>query len=469
MKPNLIYIFADQWRYHAMGRVHADQALTPNMDEFAGESLCFDNAYSTFPLCTPHRGSLMTGKYPCSIGLWTNGKIGLEEKLMLKPQETCIGNVLQEHGYDTAYIGKWHLDAAEQNFSSHPRSGAEHWDAYTPPGERRQGFSYWLSYGACDDHLNPHYWADSPQQIRPGKWSAEYETDKALAYLEEHRQEQKPFAMFLSYNPPHLPYELVPREYYERFQNLSIKWRPNVPDHKRTPQMETIARQYFAAIYGIDVQFGRIVKWLRDRGMEEDTLVVLSADHGEMLGSHGLMSKNVWYEESIHIPLVMRQKGRIQPGTSPVMFASPDHMPTLLELLGLPIPDTCQGISHASCALGGEEGGPDHMFLCSYPGTPESVGAFAREGMTHKAHGWRGIRTPRFTYVISNGYMPEEKQTEYLYDHTEDPWQMHPIVVERDTKDLKIMEFRRLLKDYLDMLGDPFLWEKEREESRVKE
>jgi len=174
--------------------------------------------------------------------------------------------------------------------------------------------------------------------------------------------------------------------------------------------------------------------------MEEDTLVVLSADHGEMLGSHGLMSKNVWYEESIHIPLVMRQKGRIQPGTS-----------------------------HASCALGGEEGGPDHMFLCSYPGTPESVGAFAREGMTHKAHGWRGIRTPRFTYVISNGYMPEEKQTEYLYDHTEDPWQMHPIVVERDTKDLKIMEFRRLLKDYLDMLGDPFLWEKEREESRVKE
>lgn len=147
----------------------------------------------------------MTGKYPFSIGLWTNCKIGLEEKLMLKPQETCIGNVLQEHGYDTAYIGKWHLDAAEQNFSSHPRSGAEHWDAYTPPGERRQGFSYWLSYGACDDHLNPHYWADSPQQIRPGKWSAEYETDKALAYLEEHRQEQKPFAMFLSYNPPTFP------------------------------------------------------------------------------------------------------------------------------------------------------------------------------------------------------------------------------------------------------------------------
>jgi len=86
MKTNLIYIFADQWRYHAMGCAEGDQVLTPNMDAFAKESLCFENAYSTFPLCTPHRGSLMTGKYPFSIGLWTNCKTGLEEKLMLKPQ-----------------------------------------------------------------------------------------------------------------------------------------------------------------------------------------------------------------------------------------------------------------------------------------------------------------------------------------------------------------------------------------------
>ena len=174
-----------------MGCVQGDQVITTNMDGFAKESLCFDNAYSTFPLCTPHRGSLMTGKYPFSIGLWTNCKVGLEEKLMLKPQETCIGNVLQDGGYETAYIGKWHLDASEQNFTANPESGAKDWDAYTPPGERRQGFSYWLSYGACDDHLNPHYWADSPRQIRPGKWSAEYETDKALEYLEGHIREEK--------------------------------------------------------------------------------------------------------------------------------------------------------------------------------------------------------------------------------------------------------------------------------------
>lgn len=466
MKANLIYIFADQWRYHAMGCVHADQAVTPNMDNFAEESLCFENAYSTFPLCTPHRGSLMTGKYPFSIGLWTNCKTGLEEKLMLKPQEICIGNVLQGVGYETAYIGKWHLDAPEQNFTRHPESGAVNWDAYTPPGERRQGFDYWLSYGACDDHLNPHYWADSPKQICPGKWSAEYETDMTLEYLERHRDDGSPFALFVSYNPPHLPYELVPERYYDRFRNLEIEWRPNVPAEKRTPEMEVISRQYFAAVYGIDEQFGRILGYLRENGMEENTLVVLSADHGEMLGSHGLMSKNVWYEEAIHIPLLIRQKNRIPQGKSQVLFASPDHMPTLLELLDLPVPETCQGISHRASILGEEQTGsePEDMFLCSYPGSPESVSAFARLGKTHKAHGWRGIKTRKNTYVITNGYMPEDKQAEYLYDDKSDPWQMHPRVIGRDCQDPEILEFRKRLNEYLTMLGDPFLWDKERED-----
>ena len=86
MKTNLLYIFADQWRYQALGVTGQDQVITPAMDSFAGEGQVFTNAYSTFPLCTPHRGCLMTGKYPLSIGLWTNCKMGLEEKIMLKPQ-----------------------------------------------------------------------------------------------------------------------------------------------------------------------------------------------------------------------------------------------------------------------------------------------------------------------------------------------------------------------------------------------
>ncbi len=179
-RPNLLYVFLDQWRYQAMGHVGADQVKTPNMDRFAQESVDCTEAISTFPLCSPHRASLLTGKYPFSLGMWTNCKIGLSEVLMLKPQETCIGNVLKDAGYETGYIGKWHLDASEQNFEKHPVSGARYWDAYTPPGERRQGFDYWLSYGAWDQHLDPHYWEDTPKQIKPGCWSPIFETDKAI-------------------------------------------------------------------------------------------------------------------------------------------------------------------------------------------------------------------------------------------------------------------------------------------------
>lgn len=461
MKTNLLYIFADQWRAEAVGFMKQDQVITPNIDAFAKESMCFSHAYSTFPLCSPHRASLMTGKYPFNVGMWTNCKIGLEEKIMLKPQETCIGNVLKDAGYQTGYIGKWHLDASELNFTPHPASGAKEWDAYTPPGERRQGFDYWLSYGACDDHLNPHYWIDDETQIKPGKWSAEFETDKAIEYMEDKKDKEEPFALFVSYNPPHLPYELVPDRYYERFKDLKIHYRDNVPEEMREPggKLETQTRQYFAAVCGIDDQFGRILAFLKENGMEENTLVVLSADHGDMMGSQGLMSKNVWYQESTHIPLIMRQKGRITPGDNETVFASPDHMPTLLELLDIEVPETCQGYSHKKGMFGEDPGEPEDMFLCSYPGGAEMVAEFAKKGLAHKAYGWRGVKDRRYTYVITNGYAPGEMQREYLYDREEDPYEMHPLEITRECRDERVLHYRKRLKEYLDLTGDPFLWD----------
>ena len=455
-KPNLLYVFLDQWRYHAMECTGEDPVHTPHMDTFAKESLNCEEAVSTFPLCSPHRASLLTGKYPFSVGMWTNCKIGLSEVLMLRPQETCIGNVLKEQGYHTGYIGKWHLDASEQNFEQNPVSGARDWDAYTPPGERRQGFDYWLSYGACDNHLDPHYWADTPKQIKPGCWFPEFETDKALEYMESQKGEKEPFALFVSYNPPHLPYELVPDKYYKQYENMPVHFRENVPQEKRTPEMETITRQYFAAVTGVDEQFGRILQYLKDNHLEEDTLVVLSADHGEMLGSHGRMSKNVWYEESIHIPLYIRQKGHLAPGRYPELFASPDHMPTLLGLLDIPVPDTCQGFNHASCIRGEGSQAPQDAFLCSYPGMPEMVAAFEKKGMNSKCYGWRGIRTHRHTYVVNNGYAPDGHQVRLLYDNEKDPYQMHPVVITELNQDL-VKDYEKRLKEYLDMQQDPFL------------
>lgn len=459
MKPNLIYIFADQWRAEAAGFMNADQVSTPNMDRFASQGACFVNAYSTFPLCSPHRASLLTGKYPFCCGVWTNCKIGLEEIVMLRPQEICISDVLKEHGYHTGYIGKWHLDAPEQNFVREPVSGARDWDAYTPPGERRHGFDYWLSYGTYDVHLDPHYWSDSPEWMRPGKWSVEFETDKALEYLEGREDQGQPFALFVSYNPPHLPYEMVPDRYYDQVKDLEIKWRDNVPEAMRTEEMAVTTRQYFAAVQGIDHEFGRILSFLKDHGLEENTVVVLSADHGDMMGSQGLMGKNVWYHEALHIPLVIRQKGRICPSRQEGVFASPDHMPTLLDLLGLPVPETCQGRSHADGILYGAGGQPQDMFICGYPGGAAGVAKFQKRGFTHKAYGWRGIKTPRYTFIVDNTCEPGGTQTQYLYDHDEDPYELSPRIIDGECREPLILEFRKKLRHYLDLQGDPFLFD----------
>lgn len=456
-RPNLLYVFADQWRADAVGFMNKDEVSTPNIDSFSRESMVFSDAISTFPLCSPHRASLMTGKYPYSAGIWTNCKTGLSEVLMLRPQEVCIGDVLKEYGYNTGYIGKWHLDASEMNFRRQPKSGAKDWDAYTPEGERRQGFDYWLSYGADDNHLNPHYWKDNEKQICPDKWSVEFETEKAIDYIEERRVKEEPFALFLSYNPPHLPYELVPDKYYKLYKDKPVHFRENVPKSMRTDEMRTITRQYFGAITGVDEYFGKIMNYLKEQGLEENTLVILSADHGEMLGSHGLMSKNVWYEEAIHIPLMMRQKGRITPGSNKNIFASPDHMPTILELLDMTVPDTCEGYSHKQNILSDDETAPRQAFICSYPGSVEMVRAFEKKGLNHKCYGWRGIRTKEYTFVISNGYLPGSTVEYYLYHNIIDIYQQKNLI-ETGNYDRELIErLKEKLKEYLSVIHDPFL------------
>jgi arylsulfatase A-like enzyme len=449
---NLVYIFADQWRKMAVGIEGQDKVITPNMDKFATESKIFDNAISTYPLCSPHRAALMTGKYPYSCGMWTNCKIGLDETVMLKPQEETIGKTLKRNGYETAYIGKWHLDASELNFNKKPESGAINWDAYTPEGERRQGFDYWFSYGAMDKHLNPHYWKDTPAKIEPGKWSPEVETDVALDYL-DNRDKSKPFCMFVSWNPPHPPYDKVPKKYVDMYDDIPL--RVNVPEEMRQDKkyLRTI-KEYFAAVTGLDENFKRILDYLKNNNLEEDTIVVLSADHGDMMGSQGLYGKNIWYEESINIPFMIRGKG-IKPGRTDCLFSSIDHMPTLLDLLEVDIPDSVQGQSFRALIEDKKMDEPETVFLSMIPGMPELVEPYRERGLNNKAFGWRGIRTKKHTYVIDNGTHPDENQKRYLYDNEKDPYQLNPITLSSD--DERCMKYDECLKGYFSKIKDPFL------------
>ncbi|MEG2833941.1 MAG: sulfatase [Ruthenibacterium sp.] len=454
-QKNLLYIFADQWRYHAAGFAHQDPVATPNMDAFAAHGMQFTNAVSTYPLCSPHRASLLTGKYPTHCGMWTNCKPGLSEVVMLKPQETCISDVLHENGYRTAYIGKWHLDASETNFTAEPMSGAVHWDAYTPQGERRHHFDFWHSYGAMDVHTDPHYWENSPEKIKPGKWSPTHETDVALDYLDKNTAD-KPFCLFLSWNPPHPPYDLLPAEYDALYRDKAMPYRENVPQNMREDATFNRNRErYFAAVAGLDVEFGRLTDYLTAHDLWNDTIVVLSADHGDCMGSHGLYGKNVWYEESIRIPLVIGG-AQIAAGTSDCLLASPDHAPTLLGLLGAEIPACMEGKDLSAAVLQHKiMHEPQAAFLCMIPGMPDMVHAYAALGLDNHCFGWRGIRTKTHTYLVDNGTVPNAVQTRYLYDNIADPYQMQPqLLQEGDALDAV---YAPQLAAFLTQLHDDFL------------
>ncbi|MCH6267215.1 sulfatase [Neobacillus citreus] len=463
-RPNLIYIFADQWRRQAVGYEAEDQVITPNIDAFAQEGTIFSHAVTCSPLCSPHRASLMTGRYPNSTGVYTNCKVGAD--VMLNPDETCISDVLAENGYQTAYIGKWHLDLPELNVTDQPESGASDWDAYTPPGPKRHGFQYWYSYGAWDEHLAPHYWQDSPEKIKVNQWSVEHETDQTLRYL-ANRNSDRPFALFLSWNPPHSPFDQVPEKYRNLYDREQITLRENVNQstflvHTGEPvdggieELKDKQLNYFAAISGIDDQFGRILQFLKEENLEENTIVVLTSDHGEMMGSHGLMAKHVWYEESIGVPFCVRWPGVIPQTRTELLLNTVDIMPTLLSLLDLEIPSSVEGADLSGYILNRQSGGPGEAYISAYPGRKEAIEAFREAGLDNREFGWRAVRTHNFTYVIHHGYAPDDELVRLLYDLKNDQYQLHPEQIEDPSAHPAALELEGKLCRWLKDLNDPF-------------
>lgn len=468
-QKNLLFIFADQWRGSAIGYAHEDPVETPNMDAFCEESVYCDHVFSTFPLCSPHRASLLTGKYPLSLGFFTNCKTGLS--MRLGDEETGIGEVLKQSGYQTAYIGKWHLDEPEINYDENPVSGAKAWDAFTPPGIRRHGFEYWYSYGTWDEHLHPHYWKNDPEMISVHQWSVEHETEKAMEYLREAKQTDSPFALYLSWNPPHSPYDQVPEKYYDIYKDKKLPLRANVcPDqiHHHTGEVVPYGeaglleatREYYAAVSGLDDQFGRLLCFLKEEGLYEDTVIVLSSDHGDMMGSHGLMGKHVWYEESIRIPCIFRIPG-IEGKVCSTCMASQDMMPTVLGLLGIPVPGEVEG-EDCSLYLTEAQEDPDRVsFICAAPGSAGLIKKFRGHGLNPAHYGWRGIRTQDYTYVMELGYdIPAVKQR-HLYHTKADRFQMHPLDVTDPANQGLAAELERLTLEWMAGQKDGFLenWE----------
>jgi arylsulfatase A-like enzyme len=428
----------DQMRGQALGFMKEDPVITPNLDRLASQSLVLTQAAVNYPVCSPMRAMLMTGRYPHSNGVLGNcnsrsAPFGYE----LRKEDRTWSDVLADRGYSLGYIGKWHLDSPYEPYVESANNTAEMaWNEWCPP-ERRHGFGFWYAYGTYDRHTRPMYWAnDTPRDgaFYIDQWGPEHEADMAIDYIRneggKYREPGRPFALVVAMNPPHMPYELVPGEYVDRYAGKTYRdllVRPNV-DFEGDSPMSELARKhtknYFAMITGVDEQFGRIVRTLEEEGLAEKTIVVFTSDHGNCLGTHGQVSKNNHYEESMRVPFLIRWPGRIEPRRDDLLLSTPDILPTLLDLMGFAeaVPDGVEGTSHASLFLTGEGERPtSQLYIWVPPGQP--------------ALGRRGIRTHRYTLTISKGARGTTETV--LHDNIEDPYQLKniagesPEVVER--------------------------------------
>ena len=443
-RPNLVYVFADQLGFQHCGYGGGEHAHTPNIDRLAAQSFSFRNAVSSSPVCAPYRATLMTGKYQSSTGMVIN-------ELRLSPNHECFGHALTRGGYQTAYIGKWHLWANELGHHDETRNG------FIPPGPYRMGFDgLWAAYNFNHTYYKSPYFRDTPQREIHKIYEPDSQTAMAIEWIGAAARKQEPFALFLSWGPPHDPWgwNNVPPEYAEMFRGKKLPVRPNYSE-QRDPHADNWAtppagyfqdlpqfmQAYYAQTANIDWNLGRMMKALDDAGAANDTIFVFTSDHGEMFGSHGRRAKYIFYEEAARVPFLIRWPGKTPVGkASDACFHSPDIMPTLLEMMNLPVPRAVEGASFSRIAQGKSGRVPDAAIL-------QGMGTTAawQDGSE-----WRALRDQRYTYAVYRS-----DRLELLFDNIADPFQMKNLAADRAHAG-KLTHYREKLTKWRKQHNDGF-------------
>jgi len=421
-KPNLVFVLADQWRAQATGYAGNRDVRTPNLDELAEESVNFTNVVSGCPVCCPYRASLMTGRYPLTHGVFLND-------VRLSTDAVSVAQAYNRAGYDTGYIGKWHLDGNERS-------------AFIPK-ERRQGFEFWKAMCCTHDYNNSFYYGDENVRLKWDGYDAIAQTVEAQRYIREHAGDG-PFALFLSWGPPHAPYHTAPEKYRSSFDPKRLTLRANVPAHLQDKAKKTLAG-YYAHIAALDDCIGEILQTLRQAGLEDNTILVFTSDHGDMLFSHGHQKKQRPWDESILVPFLLHYPGGLgrDGRTIDVPINTPDIMPTLLGLSSIGIPATVEGADFSGILVGTERT-RDNAALIS---CPSPFGQWKRKNGGRE---YRGVRTGRYTYVR------DLKGPWLLYDNERDAYQLNNLCDRREYNKLQ-KELERILIQKLRETNDEFL------------
>lgn len=423
--PNVLIVLTDQWRAQATGYAGDPNINTPHLDSLALRSVNFKNAVSGMPVCSPFRASLITGQRPLTHGIFMND-------VQLDTSAVTMGKIFSKAGYDTGYIGKWHLDG-------HGRL------SFIPPGKRRQGFDFWKGNECTHDYNHSVYYEnrDSVPKIWDG-YDTFAQTDAAIAYMQDRKTGDRPFSLILSYGTPHAPYQTAPEEYQKRFHPDSIQLRKNVPDDMKEQVKKDLAG-YYAHIAALDDMIGKLISNLKETGQLENTIIVFTSDHGDLLGSHGAYKKQQPYDESIRVPMLwyIPENLGIAPGEKDAMLNSEDILPTLLALCGIGIPKTVEGINYKGYLEDKEDIDRAALITCVQP-----FGQWNR--VEHNGREYRGLRSQRYTYTRDlNGPW-------LLFDNEKDPYQMNNLVDNADYGEVR-SKLDNLLTERLDENRDEFL------------
>jgi len=475
-QPNILLIVTDQHRLSAVGAyrnspLFADSPCqTPHIDRLAAEGICFDTVYTTCPVCSPARGSIITGKYPHTHGISSNAHNLGSSVHELPDGPNLLPRKLADRGYTSGYTGKWHLGNGActafgvdvdpalpttrgfvgQDFCGHGGGGFDY-DEY----------KNYLDSRGLSHVVRP--WAEDTKQILPtGELEGPSEStvpyflaDHTCSLIDRCSAEASPYFIWHNFWGPHGPY-YAPREYVDLYRDICIPPWPNFdwparsipgPHHvKIHPESETLAwedwataiRYYYAFTTLIDEQIGRIYAHLEQTGQLNNTIIIFTADHGETAGSHGGLTDKGWqhFEEIQRIPMIIRYPdGRSAGETRAGLISLADVYPTILDMAGA----TATSDIHGRSLL--------PLIADAAANWRDCVG-IEFGGVNNMAATLRTIVKDGFKYGYSAGFLDQ------LYDLNTDPYEMVDLAASAEHKD-RLNDLRQTMADWMEEHSDP--------------
>ena len=421
-KPNIIFYFSDQQRADSAGCYGQKLPVTPNLDALAEEGTLFENAFTCQPVCGPMRACLQSGVYASQIGCYRND-------IALPTDCKTIAHYIKEAGYDTAYIGKWHLASdKEHNLKTKPT-----------PKERRGGYDYWRASDILEftSHgYNGYVFDENCNRLDFKGYRADRINDYAIEYIKNEKHE-KPFFMFVSQLEPHhqndrLRFE-APKSAKKNFKNYDVPgdlkgtfgdWRLQMPS-------------YLACCNRVDVNFGKLIQTLKDKGIYDNTIIIYTSDHGCHFRTRNFEYKRSCHDGSTKVPLIICGGAFTGGGRIKDLVSLIDLPATLLEIAGAEIPEHFMGKS-----------------LCDLKGH-ESVFMQISESQIGRA-----VRTDKWKYSVcaknADCAFAEKYYEDCLYDLEADPYEKNNLISDPKYKEER-ETLRNILLKYMRKAGEPYL------------